>query len=338
MIQTLKTSICLVITTIGLSYADSKIAYLGYGSLIEDPRDLPITDKFTETDLKLPIDFLRISGSYIGNSKDHDNTLYGAMCDKKDSERKDHPLYLSVTIAPDEFAKDVTPSNVYSTTYDASQDKLKEVAKNEFDSARKALMRREGTTLSNNIAFISKSTDAPADKKGTTLEYKGATYKVSNQAAALSQEDIENIVEWMYNQQIDTIFVTYFASNFHDLEYGRGMESIVKYVKSLDNARDITQWNQDNIRLLMFLAANNKANRSATRYDALEKFKSYLYEVPASVKNNTTYWQKGPYAKTAGLSGLITDIWNYPRIHTRVLPDSNAYIDCSEYVSPVKGD
>lgn len=94
-------------------------------------------------------------------------------------------------------------------------------------------MRREGTTLSNNIAFISKSADAPSDKKGTTLEYKGATYKVSNQAAALSQEDIENIVEWMYNQQIDTIFVTYFASNFHDLEYGRGMESIVKYVKAL---------------------------------------------------------------------------------------------------------
>lgn len=316
----------------GLSYAEDKIAYLGYGSLIEDPRDLPITDKFTQTeDLKLPIDFLRISGSYIGDSKEHDNTLYGAMCDKKDPARKDHLLYLSVTIAPDEFAKDVIPSNVYSTLYDSSKDKTKDPDKSDFQNARDALKQREGTSLSNNIAFISKSDDAPTDKKGTTFEYNNITYKVSNQAAVLSQEDIKNIVGWMDNQNTDTVFVTYFASNFHDLEYSRGMESIVDYVKGLDEARDITKWNQDNIRLLMFLVANNQANRANTRYDALDKFKSYIYEVPANVKNNTTYWQKGPYAHTAGLSGLVTDVFNYPRLHTRTLLDSNATVDCSTY-------
>ena len=169
-----------------------KIAYIGYGSLIDDPRELPKTDDFKETDLQLPIDFLRISGSYIGSSHDHDDTLLGAFCDKKDPARKNHPLYLSVTIAPDEFAKDVTPSNVYSTEYDPNKDKFKEVSTSMFDSARKALMRREGTTLSSNIAFISKSNDAPTDKGGKTVD----GYKVSTNAAQLSDNDINKIITW----------------------------------------------------------------------------------------------------------------------------------------------
>mgnify|MGYP001317944132 CR=1 FL=1 len=81
----------------------------------------------------------------------------------------------------------------------------------------------------------------------------------------------------------------------------------------------------------MFLTANNQANISPTRYNALDKFKSYLYEVPTNVKNNSTYWQKGPYAHSPCLSGLITDVFNYPRIHTRVLPDADAKVDCSNY-------
>ncbi len=276
---------------------------------------------------------MRISGSYLGSSKEHDDTIYGALCDKKDPARKSQKLYLSVTIAPDEFAKDVTPSDVYSTLYDASKDTAKDPSKTTFDNARQALMTREGTSLADNIAFISKSADAPIDKDGSTFDYSGITYKISAQASALSQDDIKNIVEWMSSHNIETIFVTYFASNFHDLQYGRGMGSIVGHVKGLSSniSRDITKWNQDNIRLLMFLAANNKANIASTRYDALEKFKSYIYEVPSNVKNNTTYWQVGPYAGTAGLSGLVTDVFNYPRLHTRVLQDSNAYVDCSSY-------
>ena len=114
------------------------------------------------------------------------------------------------------------------------------------------------------------------------------------------------------------------------------MGSIVKYVKGMNGGRDITKWNQDNIRLLMFLVANNKANREPTRYDALAKFKSYIYEVPTNVKNNTTYWKKEPYAHAAGLSGLITDVWNYPRVHTFLLDttEARAYVDCSNYVDP----
>ena len=57
----------------------------------------------------------------------------------------------------------------------------------------------------------------------------------------------------MKDNKADTVFVTYFESNFHDTTYGRGMESIKPYFKAIDD-RDITQWNQDNIRLLMFLA------------------------------------------------------------------------------------
>ncbi|MFT4694208.1 MAG: hypothetical protein ACI8TE_001110 [Francisella sp.] len=82
-----------LLTTIAIATADDKIAYTGYGSLIEDPRDLPITDKFTKTDLQLPIDFLRISGTYLGSSDDHDDTVYGALCNKTDPKRKDQKLY-----------------------------------------------------------------------------------------------------------------------------------------------------------------------------------------------------------------------------------------------------
>jgi hypothetical protein len=106
------------------------------------------------------------------------------------------------------------------------------------------------------------------------------------------------------------------------------MESIAKYI---DAGRDISVWNQDNIRLLMFLTANHKANISHTRYNALDKFRSYIYEVPANVKNNTAYWQEGPYAHAAGLAGLITDVFTYPRLHTRPLQDANDMIDCSNY-------
>ncbi|AIT08518.1 hypothetical protein LO80_00055 [Candidatus Francisella endociliophora] len=322
-----------MLISMGISslYAEN-IVYIGYGSLIEDPRELPIKEGFKQTDLKLPIDFLRISGSYIGNSSKHDDTLYGAFCNKKDPDRKNSPLYLSVTIAPDEFAKDVKYSNVYSAQYDVVNDKFKELAIDAFDSARKALMRREGTTVSDNIAFISKSDLAPDTKE------KIDNYKISKNATQLSEKDKENIITWMKEHGIDTTFITYFPSNFHDTIYGRGMETIAGKIKGMNSDRDITKWNQDNIRLLMFLVANNQANMASTRYNALEKFRSYIYEVPANVKNNTTYWQIGPYAKTAGLSGLITDVFNYPRIHTRKLEDSNAYVDCSDYKFESKDD
>ena len=318
-----------LMATISFANADS-IAYIGYGSLIEDPRGLPIEKDFDKTGPMLPIDFLRISGSYIGDSKKHDDTLYGALCDKEDSARKDHPLYLSVTIAPDEFANDVTPSQTYIANYDKEKNSAADPSKTDFDNARDALKTREGTDLSDNIAFISTSADAPKD---STVDDNG--YKISKRIEALSKNDREGIEKWMKDNKADTVFVTYFESNFHDTTYGRGMESIKPYFKAIDD-RDITQWNQDNIRLLMFLAANHKANISATRYDALEMFKNYLYEVPADVKNNTTYWQQGPYAHSAGLSGLVTDVFNYPRVHTRVLPDANAMIDCSNYEFTLK--
>ncbi|MFT4694209.1 MAG: hypothetical protein ACI8TE_001111 [Francisella sp.] len=190
-------------------------------------------------------------------------------------------------------------------------------------------MSHEGTSLSDNIAFISKSEDAPTDDDGSI-------YKVSKQATELIQGDIKHIVEWMSKHDSETIFVTYFASNFHDTQYHRGMETIVDHVKGLSFDRDITKWNQDNIRLLMFLVANNQANMAPTRYDALEKFKSYIYEVPANVKNNTTYWKVGPYTGTSELSVLITNVFNYPQLHTRVLQDFDAKVDYSEYSSKLK--
>ncbi|MGQ4002357.1 hypothetical protein QIW31_04855 [Francisellaceae bacterium CB299] len=199
----------------------------------------------------------------------------------------------------------------------------------DFALARGALAYREGTTLLTNIAYASKTSQGKYDREHKN---KDVTYYFYKRADELSDQDKDSIAQWLsQHNDVGSVIFTYFASNFHDLQYGRGMESILGHVKRLSFDRDITKWNQDNIRLLMFLAANNKANIAPTRYDALEKFQSYIYEVPSNVKQSTTYWRVGPYAKTAGLSGLVTDVFNYPRLHTRVLQDSNAYVDCSSY-------
>jgi len=313
-----------LLASMSLTYAD-KIAYLGYGSLIEDPRELPIQDTFQKSGPMLPIDFLRISGSYLGDSKKHDNTLYGALCDKQDSTRKGHPLYLSVTIAPDEFTDSVIPSQTYAAYYDKTKDKDAETTNTDFDNARDALKAREGTSLSDNIAFISTSDDAP---EKSVVDENG--YKISKRIKVLGKNDREGIEKWMKDNSVDTVFITYFESNFHDTTYERGMESIKPYIK-VEDGRDITQWNQDNIRLLMFLTANHNAQQSPTRYEAIDKFRSYIHEVPSNVKDNTTYWQEGLYVHKDGLYGLIIDVFAAPAIHTRPLPDAEAMIDCSGY-------